>query len=207
MTAGEVPAMLATTTIFDTPVVGSVLGRVSGALLRTFGWRLEGRPPDSRKYVLIAAPHTSNWDLVVMLGVAFLYPIKLYWMGKHTLFQGPMSPVMKWVGGIPTDRRSAHSMVEQVAAQFAAADDLALAVPPAGTRGWTRSWKTGFYYIALEAQVPISLGFIDYQRKVGGFGPTLTPSGDIQADMVQIREFYSRITAKHPDRASPPHVD
>ena len=201
------PPILAETTIFDTPVVRSLARRASIGLLRLFGWQLEGQPPDRSKFVLIAAPHTSNWDLPVMLAIAFVYQIKVYWMGKHTVFRGPMGPVMKWLGGIPIDRRSPHNMVNQAAAQFGTVDDLILAVPPAGTRGWTRSWKTGFYYIAHEAQVPISLGFLDYGRKVGGFGPTLTTSGDIQADIVQIREFYDKVTAKHPDKASPAHVD
>ncbi len=200
-------ASLAATTIFDTPVVRSVLRWLSSALLRAFGWRLEGQPPPSPKYVLIAAPHTSNWDLVLMLAMAFMYPLKLYWMGKHTLFRRPFGPVMKWLGGIPIDRRSAHNVVEHVAAQFAAADELVLAVPPEGTREWTPSWKTGFYHIAFEADVPISLGYIDYRRKVGGLGPVLRPSGNIQADMEQVREFYTGVTAKHPNRASPPQID
>ncbi len=200
-------APVATTTIFDTPVVRPILRALSSALLRMFGWRLEGQPPTSPRYVLIAAPHTSNWDLVLMLAMAFTYPLKPYWMGKHTLFRWPFGPVMKWLGGLPIDRRSAHNVVEHIAAQFAAADGLVLAVAPEGTRRWTPSWKTGFYHIALEADVPVSLGFVDYQRKAGGFGPTLRPSGDIQADMVRIREFYTGVTAKHPNRASPPQID
>jgi 1-acyl-sn-glycerol-3-phosphate acyltransferase len=161
---------------------------------------MEGEVPDTPKYVLIAAPHTSNWDLPIMLCLAFAFRTSLFWMGKHTLFRRPFGPIMRWLGGIPIDRREAHNVVELSAQLFRNAERLVMVVPPEGTRQKVRYWKTGFYRIAESAHVPIVLGFLDYRRKVGGLGPVVVPTGDIDADMVVIRAFYADITGKYSDR-------
>lgn len=164
------------------------------------GWTIEGSPPPSNKCVVIAAPHTSNWDLPFMLGVAYKFRIKLKWMGKDTLFKPPFGWLMKAMGGIPIDRSKANDVVAQMVAIYGASDDLAVAIPPEGTRSKTRRWKTGFYNIAHGAGVPIALGFLDYERKVGGIGKIVWTTGDYDRDMVEIKAFYAPIMAKHGDR-------
>jgi len=188
-------------TIFDTPVLKVLLGWLAWVLVKIFGWRMEGKVPDFPKYVLIAAPHTSNMDLAVMLTLAFTFRTKVSWMGKDALFRWPFGGICRWLGGIPIDRSKANNVVEQSVALFNEKERFVLAVPPEGTRKQVRYWKTGFYYIASGAGVPILLGFIDYGRKVGGFGPVLMPSGDIEKDMETIQAFYADITGKHPGQS------
>ncbi len=180
-------------TIFDTPLVNTALRTLSHGLLRALGWRIEGSlPAGAVKSVLIAAPHTSNWDLPYTLMVAFELRLNIYWMGKASIFRWPFGPVMRWLGGIPVNRETSNNLVAASAAAIVAADGpLQLVVPPEGTRGKTRHWKTGFYYIALQAKVPIVLAYMDYERKLSGLGPVFTPTGDIEADMAEIKRFYA----------------
>jgi len=168
------------------------------AILRALGWKLEVTLPDTKKYVLIGAPHTSNWDFVYMLLFRSAIGIKPRWIGKDTFFRWPFGGLWRRLGGIPVNRRSRNSFVDQMVATFQEHDKLILVIAPEGTRSKTRYWKSGFYYIALGAGVPIVMGFLDYARKVGGIGPALMPVGDIQADFVTIREFYADKTGKHP---------
>jgi 1-acyl-sn-glycerol-3-phosphate acyltransferase len=167
-------------------------------ILRLFGWRIEGSLPAAPKYVIIAAPHTSNWDFPVTILVALALQLRIAFMMKDELFRPPFGWFFRALGGIPVNRRARSNLVEQMVARFHASERLALVVPPEGTRAKVRVWKTGFYYIALGAGVPILLGFLDFRRKVGGFGPLFHPTGDIEADMGVIRAFYSGITGKNP---------
>ena len=187
-------------TLFDTPLVNTLLRSFSIHFLRLTGWQVEGAlPSGARKSVLIAAPHTSNWDLPYTLMLAFVLRLNVYWMGKASLFRWPFGPVMRWLGGIAVDRSRSGNLVSASAAALVAADGpTQLVVPPEGTRGKTRQWKTGFYYIALEARVPIVLAFVDYECKVGGLGPLFTPTGDIERDMAEIKLFYAPIKGKRP---------
>ena len=189
-------------TIFDTPILSSVLRRTAGLFLRVFGWRKEGQLPDIPKCVMIAAPHTSNWDLPVMLFFAFAFQTKLFFMVKDAVFRWPFGPLFRWLGGIPIDRTKPNGVVEQSIQAFRDNDELIMVVPPSGTRSKVRYWKTGFYHIANGAGVPIMLGFLDYRRKVGGVGPVVVPTGDIEADMQAVRAFYADITGKNPEKAS-----
>lgn len=168
--------------------------------MKLTGWEPEGKAPEARKFVLLAAPHTSNWDLPYLLALATVFGIRVSWIGKHTLFVGPMGPIMRFFGGISIDRRKRSNMVAQMAEAFEKADYLALTVPPEGTRSRVPHWKSGFYHIAREANVPIVLGFLDYKRRRGGFGPEIIPTGDIKADMDRIREFYKDKIAKYPEK-------
>ncbi len=188
-------------TIFDTPVVNTLLRAGSRAFLRLNGWTLEGAlPPEATRSVLIAAPHTSNWDLPYTLMVAFCLRLNIYWMGKASIFRWPWGPLMRWLGGIAVDRSKSSNLVAASAAALRAADGpLQLVVPPEGTRGRTRQWKTGFYYIALEARVPIVLAYMDYERKLSGLGPVFTPSGDVEADMAAIKRFYAPFKGRRAD--------
>ena len=189
-------------TVFDTPVIRTVLHWTSRAYLKIFGWRCEGRVPQFPKYVMIAAPHTSNWDFPITMFLAFALKAKVYWMGKRSLFSFPFGPVMRWLGGIPIDRSRSNNVVAETVKVFNEHDDLILIVPPEGTRGRVTYWKTGFYRIASGAGVPIVLGFVDYCRKAGGIGPAVFPTGDIDADMEEIRSFYAGISGKYPEKSS-----
>ena len=169
--------------------------------LRLTGWRPEGAKPAPSKFIIIAYPHTSNWDLAYLLALAQLFDMKISWMGKHTLFPRPVGWIMRRLGGIPVRRDRRHNMVEQLATTFRERDSLALVVPAEGTRAYVPYWKSGFYRIALAAEVPIVLGFLDFSRKRGGFGPALMPTGDVRSDMDQIRAFYTDKVGKYPDQA------
>jgi 1-acyl-sn-glycerol-3-phosphate acyltransferase len=189
-------------TIFGTPVVNTLLRALSLAYLRLAGWRLEGAlPAHTPKCVMIAAPHTSNWDLPYTLMAAFGLRLNIYWMGKASIFRPPFGTLMRWLGGIAVDRSRSNNLVAASAAALAAADGpLQLVVPPEGTRGLTRQWKTGFYYIALQARVPIVLAFLDYRRKVCGLGPMFTPTGDLEREMAEIKRYYAPIQGKRADQ-------
>ncbi len=164
--------------------------------LKILGWRVEGEIPSIRKFVIIAAPHTSNWDFPITLAVAFALKTKIYWMGKAAMFRWPFGGLLRWLGGIPIDRSRSHNVVDQSVQTFQERDHLIMVVPPEGTRKKVSYWKTGFYHIARGAGVPIVLGFLDYRRKAGGIGPTFFPTGRIEEDMRQIRAYYATITGK-----------
>ena len=186
-------------TIFDTPVVNTLLRGLSLAILKVTGWKVEGAlPPNTPKCVMIAAPHTSNWDLPNTLMAAFALRLRIYWMGKESIFKPPFRHLMMWLGGIPVNRDRANNLVAASAQAIVDADQpLQLVVPPEGTRQKTRYWKTGFYYIALSAKVPIVLAYMDYKRKISGLGPLFHPTGDIEADMVKIKAFYAGFSGKN----------
>ena len=186
-------------TIFDTPIVNTLLRWASIAFLRLTGWQVVGHlPPHARKSVLIAAPHTSNWDLPYTLMVAFVLRLNVYWMGKSSLFKQPFRGVMMWLGGIPVDRAQSNNLVVASSdAIMRATGPLQLIVPPEGTRSGTRFWKTGFYYIAAGAEVPIVLAYLDYEKKIGGLGPILQTTGDVDADMLAIKAFYADVKGKN----------
>lgn len=186
-------------TIFDTPVINTVLRALSVGFLKLAGWKVEGGlPPNCQKSVLIAAPHTSNWDLPYTLMVAFVLRLNIYWMGKEQLFKPPFRRLMMWLGGIPVARDKNNNLVAASAEAIQAADGpLQLIVPPEGTRAKARYWKTGFYYIAVGAQVPIIMAYMDYEKKVSGLGPVFQPTGDIDADMSAIKAFYAPFKGKN----------
>ncbi|MES2070576.1 MAG: lysophospholipid acyltransferase family protein [Pseudomonadota bacterium] len=193
-------------TIFDTPVVNTVMRWFSVSMLRLLGWKVDGTAPAEPKYVMIAAPHTSNWDFPVTLMVAFAMRLKLYWMGKDSLFPPLLGALMRWLGGIAVDRSKSGNMVQGTVDAFGNTPQLAVLVPPEGTRGKVTHWRTGFYYIALGAKVPIALGYLDFKRKVGGIGRMFYPTGDLEADMAEIQKFYAGITGKNPQHFSADHI-
>ncbi|MBC7405443.1 MAG: lysophospholipid acyltransferase family protein [Cytophaga sp.] len=184
-------------TIFDTPVLNSLMRGSSLLCLRLAGWRVEGNAPAEEKYVLIAAPHTSNWDFPVTLMVCFALRLNVYWMGKASLFPPVIGKIMRWLGGIPVNRDRTGNLVQSTIEAFHQHKQLTVIVPPEGTRGTVTHWKTGFYYIAQGAGVPIALGFLDFKRKVGGVGMLFYPTGDIAKDMQAIQEFYAGIIGKN----------
>jgi 1-acyl-sn-glycerol-3-phosphate acyltransferase len=173
---------------------------IARAILRWAGWRTQVIPPGTSRYVLIGAPHTTNWDFVLALLLMTVEQIPIRFMGKDSLFHGPMGVLMRGLGALPVNRREKNNLVDQVAARFAENDELIIGISPEGTRKKASRWRTGFYYIALKAKVPIVMAYLDYQNKVCGLGPSLMPSGDIQADFKVIRAFYSGIVGKYPHK-------
>jgi 1-acyl-sn-glycerol-3-phosphate acyltransferase len=189
-------------TIFDTPIVNTLLRAFSLAFLKLTGWKVLGRMPEGcSKSVWIAAPHTSNWDLPYTLMVVFALDLKVYWMGKEQLFRPPFRGLMMWLGGIPVDRAKANNLVAASVETLKNAEGpMQLIVPPEGTRSKARYWKTGFYYIAVGAQVPIVMAYMDYEKKISGLGPVFQPTGDIEADMASIKAFYAPFKGRNADQ-------
>ncbi len=185
-------------TIFNTPGLEAFLHRVSRLILSLTGWRMQGQLPLIPKFILVGAPHTSNWDLPFTLLMAFALRARIHWMGKTSIFRWPFKGFFKWLGGIPVERSQSDNLVEQSIQQIQQNDQLILTIAPAGTRQRVIRWKSGFYHIACGAGVPIVLGFLDYRRKVGGIGPIVYPTGNIAADMETIRTFYDGVTGKNP---------
>lgn len=159
--------------------------------------------PVPAKCVMIAAPHTTNWDFPITLAMAKVSGVKISWLGKQSLFKGPMGPIMRRLGGVAIDRSAPGGMVASLAAQFAERDRLVLVVPAEGTRSRTEYWKSGFYRIAEQAGVPIVLAFVDRSTRSGGFGPVITVTGDVAADMDAIRAFYEGKEGLKPGRFGP----
>ena len=161
------------------------------------GWKAKGKIPDIKKFVLIAAPHSSNWDFVFFLLIVFKFKIPTHWMGKHTMFKWPFKWLLKRLGGIPIDRSGKNNIVRSMTENFKKSKKLIITIAPSGTREKVMKWKTGFYHMARQAKVPIVFGFIDYKRKIIGIGPVFTPSGDIDADMPLIKSFYAQFSGRN----------
>jgi len=177
--------------------VRRVLGR---AWLRLFGWQIEGGNPSVQKAVVIAYPHTTNWDLPFMLAIAWALGLNVGWLGKKSLFKPAFGWFMRGVGGIAVDRSRSTRLVDAIVAAIEPRQELLLVIPPEGTRSRSGHWKSGFYWVAVGAGIPIVLGFLDYTRRCGGLGEVFEPSGDIAADMKDIRTFYSGIEGKFPGK-------
>lgn len=180
-----------------------MLKSISHKLLRRLGWRLLEPADKPAKAVIIAYPHTSNWDfLYTMLGKTAL-DLGAHWVAKDTLFRWPLGSLMRWMGGIPVNRRQRTGFVEQMAAEFTAHPHFVLALAPEGTRSLSAGWKTGFYRIALAAGVPVALGCVDYAKREVGILGYLELSGDMEADIARIAEAYAGRLGHHPALASP----
>ena len=184
-------------TIFDTPVVRPIMQFLSMIILKLMGWKIKGNMPDIPKFVAIAVPHTSNWDFFYTLLAIFAMKGKIYWMGKDAIFKKPFTDVFKWLGGIPVDRSKSNNLVENIINQYNNSDSLVITIPPTGTRKKVMRWKTGFYYIALGAKVPIVPGYMDYSIKTTGFGAPFYPTGDIDADLKKLSVFYKGMKGKN----------
>ena len=165
------------------------------------GWTAVQENPPPRKAVIIAAPHTSNWDFLFFFGLTNKLKIKSYWIGKDSLFKWPWGDMMRRLGGIPVNRSKSQNMVEAMVREFDRRDDFLLTIPPEGTRGSVKEWRTGFYYIALKAKVPLIIGLMDYSKRTGGLGPSFMPSGNYKADMQKLSDHYHSVTPKYPAKA------
>jgi len=168
------------------------------------GWTISGTLPADRKFVIMGASHTSNWDFLVFLGAVHAVGRQIRFIGKHSLFRWPMGGFMHALGGVPVDRGAPQDLVSQIVAQFRAHDDFILVIAPEGTRSFNTHWKSGFYQIALKAGVPIVAAGPDYPTKRGVFGPIIHPTGNYAEDMKPAFAFFRTITPKHPERAGFP---
>lgn len=172
---------------------------LSTAYLKLNGWSIHGDWPGLDKAVLVAAPHTSNWDGLNMLATAGYYRVKLSWMGKKSLTSGPFGFILKAMGCVPIDRSASHDVVRTMAERFASVP-MILAIPPEGTRSAVREWKSGFYHIAVAANVPIILSVLDYGAKKISLAAIVHPGGDYDADLAHIRAHYATARGKHADK-------
>jgi len=187
-------------TIHDTPIIIHLMRGIAWLYIKLAGWQVDRRGlPQSGNYLIIAAPHTSNWDFPIGLSLALHLRVKAYWIGKNSLFKGPAGPIMRWLGGIPLDRSKANNLVETSIQAYNDSDGLAFTIAPEGTRAWSPRWKTGFYHIAHGAQVPLALAYFDFEKKVGGVGKLMQTSGDLAQDMETIENFYSRVAGRNPE--------
>jgi len=180
----------------------SILRRGAGFLLRRAGWTVSGTAPAASRYVLVASPHSSNWDTAVMLLFAVHFGIRLRWVGKREAFRGPLGPVLRRLGGIPIERAGGQGVVASTAEVFRDGAPLALAIAPDGTRSARDYWRSGFYHIARAADVPLVLSFLDWGTHRAGIGPTMPLSGNVGADMDRIRAFYAGMVGRHPEQTS-----
>jgi len=169
-------------------VIRRLVARTFWALSR---WRLSTEPAPVRPTVLIGAPHTSNWDFILMLAIAWRLGIDVRWLGKSSLFSGWRGPVMRALGGLPVDRADPGRVVEDVVARIHDGEVFGLVITPDGTRGAHTHWKSGFYRIARETGLPVTLGYVDRATMTAGLGPTLELTGDVGADMDLVRAFYA----------------
>ncbi len=175
--------------------------KVARWLLKTLGWQVRGELPNLKKLVVAVAPHTSNWDFVLTMAASLAMGVQISFLGKHSIFVWPLKKWLLAFGGIPVERSQHHGMVGQIVQEFAKRDQLIFGVSPEGTRKKVERWKSGFWHIAREAQVPIQLVGIDFASKQIVFGPTLTASTDFASDLAQMRVFFQQMTAKYPENA------
>ena len=179
-----------------------MLSRISIWILTRLGWTILADLPDVKKYVVIAAPHTSNWDFPLGILYAKAIRLEVHWMGKHTLFRWPYGWFFRAIGGTAVHRETGKNYIAQMAELFERSEQLVLALAPEGTRTKTDHWKTGFYYIARAANVPIALGYLDFGNREVGIGDLFYPSEDIEADFEYIRGFYAKRLGKNPEKES-----
>lgn len=183
------------------PRRGNAITRAFGrAVLSGLGWRIEGAFPDLPKFVAVGAPHTSNWDFVLTMASFFALGVDARWLAKHTLFLWPLGSLFRWMGGIPVNRGIQSGVVGQSVKAFDSREGLILCIAPEGTRSGAREWRTGFYHIATGARVPVVPCSVDYATRVIRIGQPLDTTGDLEADLAQVRAFYRGVKGKNSSR-------
>jgi len=178
-------------------------GKLSRKVLNILGWNTDGRLPEGiTRAVVVSAPHTSYLDFVIGRLTFWVIDINIRFLIKKEAFFFPLGLLLKKLGGIPVERGTSNRMVDQVVQLFQQNQSLVVVITPEGTRKRVEKWKKGFYIIAMRAQVPIALSYINYGNKTGGIGPILYPSGDYEKDLKFIQDFYKNMVARHPERFS-----
>lgn len=168
------------------------------------GWRVVGDFPNVPKAVVTGAPHSSNWDALYVGAAVLALRVKVQIMAKDTAFKPPFGGFMRWLGGIPINRKSSHGVVQQTVSQLKKNQQLFMALSPEGTRSGAKEWKSGFYVIAHAAKVPILVAVIDYGKKEIRFAGTIIPSGNFEEDYLKILELYRGAEARRPELMSAP---
>ena len=187
---------------------GKITPIIASYLLKIAGWRTVGHIPDIPQAVVLALPHSSNMDGVYAIPSLFALDLKISIMGKHTLFKVPLlAQLLRWIGIIPIDRGNKGSVLQASIDKFKTGEPLFLGLSPEGTRKYTERWKTGFYYLALGANVPILPVALDYKTKEVRFLSLVYPTGDIEADLLKIYTQYRGVIPRHPERLSQPLQD
>lgn len=176
------------------------------AFFKVSGWKLVTEPAPDRPTVFLGAPHTSNWDFPLTLAVAWSLEMEIRWLGKKSLFKGPAGPIMRALGGISVDRENPHGMVDDLVLQIKEGATFGLVIAPDGTRSGNAHWKNGFYRIARETGLGVTLGYVDGTTKTTGLGPTVDLTGDVAADMDVIRAFYADKSGYHPEKRVEPRL-
>ena len=187
-------------TIFNTPILSRFFHLLTKAIMWMVGWRVEGKLPDLPKFILIGAPHTSNWDFILFLGVIFTLRANVHFMGKMELFRSPLGFFFRYCGGIPVDRKKSTGLVDQMVDAATQADRFILTIAPEGTRHQVTEWKRGFYHIAKGAGIPIVMAVVDGKHKEIRVGQVFQPSDDIEADMKSIQGFFDGVVGVNPRR-------
>lgn len=185
-------------TIFNTPLLSTIFHYLARFWMRFFGWQVVGKLPDIPKFVLIGAPHTSNWDFILFLGVIFTLRASVRFMGKAELFRFPVGWFFRYCGGIPVDRKKSTGLVDQMVKVSNASKKFILTIAPEGTRHHVAEWKRGFYHIAKEAGIPIVMAVVDGKRKEVQIGQVFHPTGNVEADMKTIQGFFTGIVGVNP---------
>lgn len=185
---------------------GGFLRRFSKFILKRTGWKYHLQFPETKKFIIIGAPHTSNMDWLVMFLITRAENLPFHWLGKDDIFRPPLGGLMRKLGGISIDRSKHTNFVQQVVNVFNNSKELMIIITPEGTRGKTKFWKSGFYYIALGANVPIVLGGVDYPTKTLLVDKWFYPSGDVKSDMEIVREFYAGKRGKFPNQQGEPRL-
>jgi 1-acyl-sn-glycerol-3-phosphate acyltransferase len=175
------------------------MGKFLFAILKLFGWKIDPHAPNVKKCVVVMGPHTSNWDFIIGRSVFAKYNVNGRYLIKKELFWGPFGWFLKAIGGIPVDRKKGSNVTEQAVKYFKNNDKMFMIFTPEGTRSYNPNWKKGFYYIAQKAKVPIYIGYMDYERKIGGFYGEFKPTGDADKDIVAIKAILSNYKGKHPE--------
>jgi 1-acyl-sn-glycerol-3-phosphate acyltransferase len=195
-----IPSMSLPPTTQYLPRRGNAFSRALGRrFLALLGWRIAGTLPDLPRLVIIVAPHTSNWDFFIGVGVQLALGLDGCWLGKHTLFLGPWAPLLRWLGGIPVNRGAPQGLLPELVRRLNSRERFLLALAPEGTRRKTERWKSGFHAIALQTRAPIVPVALDYGPHEVRFGPTFNPTADFEADLAKLQEFYCDVVPRHPE--------
>lgn len=173
---------------------------VSKFIMWLSGWKIVSTPPNEKKFIMIAAPHTSNWDFIYARAAFYIMGIRCRYTVKSELFFFPLGLILKSMGGLAINRKEKGNMVDRMIHLYDKWDSLTILITPEGTRSYSPDWKKGFYHIAVGAKIPISLGFLNYEKKEAGIGPLIYPTGDYETDVEKIKSFYRTIPGKYPEQ-------
>ncbi|HEX5807462.1 MAG TPA: lysophospholipid acyltransferase family protein [Anaerolineales bacterium] len=187
-------------TIFNTPILSTFYHLLARSIMRLFGWRIEGKLPDIPKFVLVGAPHTSNWDFLLFLGVIFSLRANVRFMGKAELFRFPVGWFFRYCGGVPVDRKKSTGLVEQMVKVCTDSEKFILTIAPEGTRHHVTEWKRGFYHIARNAGIPLVMAVVDGRHKTVRIGQVFHPTDDMEEDMQTIKGFFEGASGIKPRR-------